>query len=549
MFACADILFLLYRTRRVKCDETKPFCLRCLKFGTECNGYASPAVKSAIVLKPKPIQPRLTIPKTTSHTSFLYTPRSNRFVTEQEHRYFCTFCEKTASILAGYFNCSLWTQLILQACEDNLPIRHAVIAIGALDKTLDATPSEKNMPYSLIQSRISEGLTHHQFALQQYGKAIKQMKEVLSTGTQDYRNALFLCLLTVCFEALNGDMQSAVTQIRSGLKIIGEWRQREKPGGFGSVKSSQTSFLGSTDLMRAFNRLDNDSMMIMDAEPVDFNQPLSLTTALQFIPESFIDLDEARAVLESVFSEFLHWIAKAYAWGSSREAEIRDMYEKLTAEPGNKKAQSKPPLQSFMEEREQYLERFRRWRSAFQQLWLHSRTAAGGKEYAAAMTLELRFRSIYTALRADHFKGETSYDAYRDDYEEILDLAESLLAYNGTTETQRAIFTFDDPIVSSLYNVVLKCRDPVIRRRAIAMLEARPRRDGVMDSALMARIGTLQMNIEEEGYEGQQIPEHARIRGIKTTYDMATRTGRMKYLKMVVGSKGKFEVCDIDFAW
>jgi hypothetical protein len=439
--------------------------------------------------------------------------------------------------------------LVLQACEDNPPIRHAIIAIGALDKTLDATQSEKTMQYSIIQSRISEGLTHHQFALQQYGIAIKRMKELLSAGIQDYRNALFLCLLTVCFEALNGDMQSAVTQIRNGLKIIREWRQREKLGGSGSVKTSQTSFFGSTELMRAFNRLDNDSMMIMDAEPVDFSQPLSLTTARQFIPESFIDLDEARAVFESVFSEFLHWIAKAYAWGSSREADKRVQDKNLLTDTGDNKAQSRPPLQSFMEEREQYLQRFLQWRSAFQPLWLHSRTAAGRKEYAAAMTLELRFRSIYTTLRADHFKGETSYDAYRDDFQDILDFAEALLAPNKMGETQRAIFTFDDPIVSSLYNVVLKCRDPVIRRRAIAMLEARPRRDGVMDSALMTRIGTIQMNIEEEGYEGEQIPEHARIRGIKTTYDMASHTGRMKYLKMVVGSKGKFEVCGVDFVW
>lgn len=81
--------------------------------------------------------------------------------------------------------------------------------------------------------------------------------------------------------------------------------QREEASGSDSIESSHTSFLGSTELMRAFNRLDNDSIMLMDVEPVDFSQPLSLTTARQFIPESFIDLDEARAAFESVFSEFL----------------------------------------------------------------------------------------------------------------------------------------------------------------------------------------------------------------------------------------------------
>ncbi len=57
------------------------------------------------------------------------------------------------------------------------------------------------------------------------------------------------------------------------------------------------------------------------------------------------------------------------------------------------------------------------------------------------------------------------------------------------------------------------------------------------------------MNIEEAGAEGCFIPEHARIRGIKTTYDMMKRTGRMKYLKIVPGSKGEFMIHHVDFTW
>ena len=52
------------------------------------------------------------------------------------------------------------------------------------------------------------------------------------------------------------------------------------------------------------------------------------------------------------------------------------------------------------------------------------------------------------------------------------------------------------------------------------MLESQPPCDGVMDSALIARIARIQMTIEEVGYEGKFITEHARIRGIKTTSDM-----------------------------
>lgn len=48
---------------------------------------------------------------------------------------------------------------------------------------------------------------------------------------------------------------------------------------------------------------------------------------------------------------------------------------------------------------------------------------------------------------------------------------------------------------------------------------------------------------------GRYIPEEARTRAIKTTYDMMTRKGRMKYLKMVEGRKGEFRQHGVDFAW
>jgi hypothetical protein len=103
--------------------------------------------------------------------------------------------------------------------------------------------------------------------------------------------------------------------------------------------------------------------------------------------------------------------------------------------------------------------------------------------------------------------------------------------------------------MSAVYIVILKCRDPILRREAIALLESHPRRGSVMDSALMVKIGTLQMDIEEAGSEGNHIPEHGRIPSIKTTTDMVKRTGRMKYLKMASSLNREFVVHHVNFTW
>lgn len=222
----------------------------------------------------------------------------------------------------------------------------------ALDKTLDAT-SKRNMPYSITGITILEGLTHQQFALQQYGKAIKRMKRTSCCWHSWLQKISDSLPPNIVFWGFNGDTQSAVTQIRNVLQIIKEWRQRKEAGPSNLGNTSETSFVDSTELIRAFNRLDNASIMIMDAKPIDFSQPLSLTTTQQDIPEFFT---EARLFFEFILSELLHRIANAYAWLSRQEAGIRSK-EHLCIAPKHNKQQSKSISQLFMEEREQYIQK------------------------------------------------------------------------------------------------------------------------------------------------------------------------------------------------
>jgi len=164
-------------------------------------------------------------------------------------------------------------------------------------------------------------------------------------------------------------------------------------------------------------------------------------------------------------------------------------------------------------------------------------------QYMTALSIELRFKALFMSLLGDHFKGDTVYDALTAEFQEIVDLAKLFREHEKmNNDSQRASFTFDDPFISSVYFPILKCRDPAIRRQAIALLGSRARCDGVMDSALMAGIGMVQMNIEEDAAEGKYIPEHARIRGIKTTYDMVKRTGRMKHLNLASPTNREFVV-------
>ncbi|KAH8752365.1 hypothetical protein F5882DRAFT_339792, partial [Hyaloscypha sp. PMI_1271] len=115
------------RLRRVKCDEGKPVCQRCIKFGVECDGYH-------LTLRWKrefvPSQPAM---KVLSSGSLAKSP----FANSEEHQYFDLFCARTGYDIFPTFDSGYTRQRLLESCHFNPAIRHAIVALGALDKTAE----------------------------------------------------------------------------------------------------------------------------------------------------------------------------------------------------------------------------------------------------------------------------------------------------------------------------------------------------------------------------------------------------------------------------
>jgi hypothetical protein len=234
------------------------------------------------------------------------------------------------------------------------------------------------------------------------------MGNFLAGGGQDFRKALMLCLLTICFESLHGDMKSAQAQIHNRLQLIREW----------SV-ASRTPSVSDSELIRALIILDNKSIMMVDAEPVEITWQNETEHQLQLSDRPKHGTTR------------LNWPIRPYSTPKSA-----------------------PFRQANFEQRLSHLQSFKQRHSDFLPLWFHSWTPTGHKDFLPATALEMGFKTIYT----DHFKGKTCYDAHLADCQEIFILAETLIRHEETdNDTRMATFTFDDPIVSCLYSVTLRC--------------------------------------------------------------------------------------------
>jgi hypothetical protein len=106
-----------------------------------CDGYPKPSGSGVAMIPIKPPIPSIS----------MYNPSISIHTSEDESRYFQIFIDHSAKELSGFFDPSFWTRLVLQESHTAPPIRHAVIAIGALNKSLESMPGP-GLKVKVIQS-------------------------------------------------------------------------------------------------------------------------------------------------------------------------------------------------------------------------------------------------------------------------------------------------------------------------------------------------------------------------------------------------------------
>ncbi|KIN03138.1 hypothetical protein OIDMADRAFT_97438, partial [Oidiodendron maius Zn] len=145
------------RVRRIKCDESRPSCQRCLMTGRKCDGYSSDiTISSQTPNNSTDLIQRISV----------HTPGN-----AEEKRGFDFYLRNTAAELSGYYDSLFWEKLILAASAQKPSLRHAVIALGALHEDF----SRKR----LVSSTLSAEEQESQFALNQYAKAMGALRRSL----------------------------------------------------------------------------------------------------------------------------------------------------------------------------------------------------------------------------------------------------------------------------------------------------------------------------------------------------------------------------------
>ncbi|KXT06176.1 hypothetical protein AC578_1412 [Pseudocercospora eumusae] len=400
----------------------------------------------------------------------------------QEQHALQFFIRHSAPQLAGYFDSPFWQKMVLVAARHEPAVRHAVAAIGALHEKLltgVVNPAEATQD------------NRGRFALEQCNKSIQILiKRREAGGKPNLRLMLTTCVLFTCFEALQGHCEQAIIHASQGYNLLQQYAvdpedKRWDAGAF-AVELDQI-----TVLMR---RLQTQGKVLVGK---DFNMASCIQQLALEKPTRLADLDEARSSLEKVLNQLTVFFL---------DLELDDQYYDMAISNGEKHLIFAPWLQA--------------WELAFSSLLAQRQHTMNEQERKGAMILKAHHLVAEILSNVDLSLGEMAWDAFHAKFTAIVDLAAALLEDNKRSDasiigarwetsgvfisSSNAELSFSLGIVDPLYEVVARCRDPVLRRKALELLASHPRQECMWSSWSAWKVGKFLMRLEEE--EGSDTP-------------------------------------------
>ncbi|KAH6701280.1 hypothetical protein BKA61DRAFT_620453 [Leptodontidium sp. MPI-SDFR-AT-0119] len=499
--------------RHIKCDESKPSCLRCLKSIGSCAGYVNPKPTVARY-GPRSIVSR--------PTTLLQQPSATVFFNDNTESYFFKiFQTETAADLSGVFKSSFWDHILVQESSHQSFVRHAIIGIAALNQSAKSSHLAQFATGSSKEVWQAEATKQKEYALEQYGKSIKGMRTIQTTCDAYFRKILISSLLVFVFETIHVQPDSAFWHALIGDRMLCNWareqwsRRDSRRRGIASPASNVIE----DEILLTFCRFDTQILSFVDTRgpQTHANGMREGSITIQEMPVAFSDLAEATTYWELVLRRSGHFIMYGAVQTKSKRLQ-KDFSNTLASRSIEFDAENSiygSPFvvpNEFIEKQLEHIDDISRWSTSFHNLLDQRRNASSDLREVTNVAL-LRMTSLSTkiAVTGMAFTNEISYDVFFPEFSEIVSLARTISDNLLAISNNRPAYHFHTSVVPPLFIVLLRCRDPNLRREALEILRMQ-QNDGPWDRFMIARIGSWIMEIEEEGWDGTgTVPVESRV--------------------------------------
>ncbi|ORY14341.1 hypothetical protein BCR34DRAFT_239211 [Clohesyomyces aquaticus] len=469
------------KTRRIKCDETRPGCLRCTSTGRKCAGYPQPKGNYRVQV--------FTV--TQSHEVARELPKFTEIGDNVHYLEFYYHCTSTS--ISDKFDREFWSRTCLQIAQTEPAVRHALIALGYLNKC-----ETGSLKHTLMSSHQHKTLLFH------YNKSVRHLVDRMADPSFPPGIGLVACLLFVCIEFMRANAYTAMIHMRNGFKIISEFHQRHRIRTPLRLPESPQ------------NEISSPPSMIEDKVVPIFTRAMTSALLQGMAGESDLKLDfKTPYWLSRFFSSESH--------ASVREAQLsyhdlRNASVVWLLHAAHKVHQEIPVMAEDISLQNHILDCHQRWCQALRALETSQALSTEDKIAISALKVSYFTTSMGTACAYD---GEQmSWDSQLSNFKELLRHAkvvvESMnLGPSGIASTKpssratAANFTFEITLIPHLWLTATYCRCPTTRREALALLSLNLPREGLWDAeqhAIVAKrvIEMEEMSVDERGWPTQE---------------------------------------------
>ena len=455
------------KRRRIKCDQQKPHCNRCVKAKVECEGYGIfiPFHSSTCLQS----QHKLPIPPTASHGFIFYRGlNSLSQLTEFESASYDFARQCTVADLSTLQCVHFWTNSVLAGCHSDPAILHAILALGAAHRS-----HSLNLPNEPMASTKS----FSQVAYTHYGKAIKHLQTRLTSDDADNcRIILVVCLILLVFDLLQERGPGAMMHLHHGRRILKMLYSPKSPKALSFTQDllylpPNTQSINE-ELIYQFGQMDLQSTNFGSGRPQfclvddpDASDPFSY-----LVPEKFVSIDDAGRYILIM---------------------MNDCWRLVGMEADTKKLNSSNV--EAVAHRHRLLTSLRRWEQAFEASEIKSSVMSLSIDPDARKAITLQIHHALITIKVTvclSYPDEMVYDSLLPFQSRIVSLADALLPHMST-------FSLDVAIVQPLYHTAVHCRHPVVRRQAVDLLH-RAGKEGLWDSSMLEILGRQVIKCEEE---------------------------------------------------
>lgn len=381
-----------------------------------------------------------------------------------------------------------WDRVILQAFHAEPAVKHAVLALAAMHSGM------------LDQKDEYAARRHIFYANEQYTIALGETRQlVLKASPSQMHRVLMVCLLFIAWEGVQGDYQACQRHMDGGRALAMRFQRQ--------MRKSASSSGVFHEIMQVLARMDISAISFSD-DSAPYQSPADEYP--EFDPKlAFGDFQSLREA-SSHLMEITRWLLRlGIETAPDMEGEGDQSRRRHAVD--------------------EYSRRLREWAT-------HWERFCAANDYSSNSVSMLNVRLWYACAKTLIETGcsgpETRYDKAIASFRDVVEFSENLSSALFQ-ETSNASFSLDLGYLIPTFFVAIRCRDPSIRRRALAVLRAYPRHEGAWQSGPAAVIAESWMGVEETGLgeaeDAAHIPEDQRVVLMKVHVQKSYGQARLRF--------------------